>query len=757
MSVKVFDAAAAPLRLRILRLIYTRGALGYSEIMNQLKLNPSRDAGKFAYHLRRLLQARLINTDKKTKKYRLSPLGNMVIGFSQSVEEHALRGEGKLFVRTSRLAMEEFDRNRIVQALNREAGVPVDLAQKVAEETEERLLKLDTLYLTAPLIREFVNAVLVEKGLQEYRHKLTRLGLPVYDVTQLIKKAEKSSIDIEGVSDLMGRNVMVEYVLLNVLPRKVADAHLSGLLHVSDADMWVLKPNEFHHDLRAFLRRGFRPGNAMSMAMALGPPRTFEAALAVASSVVETSSRELIGEQVINHFNLFLAPFVRNMSLEDVREALQRFLFNLSQVTPRVSLGIDFRAPEVLERTRVTRTGGEVDGCYGDYFDENLKILGALLDLIFEDVDHKPVLSPHLVFNIAPRDLKDVEVEPLTLEAHKLAAKRGTPYFVNLLPSWQKGATYSATGNRLSSDWTGDWELDTVRTGDLGSVVINLPRLAYEARGRRSPFFDSLNDCLDMAVDALKIKYSAIEERMSGLLLPILSHEVAEEPYFRMKSAPLSVGFVGLNEAARIMVGEQLHEERRAVDFAIRLVNHMASQAKELSQRTGFRIAVSQSIDNEAAQRLAELDIEKYGWGTVFAQGTREAPYYTDLTVVPLEAEISLKDRLQIESAFHPLLTGGHLTLIELEEPEIDPEALLGMTKEICQSYNIGAYAFTRSYGYCQNCRQIFSGQLQKCPRCKSMEGFVRYSRLSSKYLPLALWPQAKREVINRRMRYILP
>ena len=753
-SVKVFDAISAPLRLQILGLIYTRGALGYSEIMSQLKLNPSRDAGKFAYHLRKLLQAKLINADKKTKKYRLSPLGDMVIGFSQSVEEHALLGGGKLFVRTSRLAMEEFDGNKIVQALNREAGVPIDLAQKIAEETEGRLLKLDTLYLTAPLIREFVNAILVEKGLQEYRHKLTRLGLPVYDVTQLIKKAEKSSFDLEGVSDLMGRNVMVEYVLLNVLPRKVADAHLSGLLHMSDADMWVLKPNQFHHDLRVFMRRGFRPSKAILTAMALAPPKTFEAALALALSVVENSSRELIGEQVINHFNVLLSPFVRNLSPDDVGKALKCFLFNLSQVTSRVSLGIDFRVPEVLESTRVTRAGGEVDERYGDYFDENLKILDALLDLIFEDADHKPVLNPHLVFNISPRDLNDVEVEAFTLGAHKLAAKRGTPFFVNLLPSWQKGVAYSATGNRLSSDWMGDWELDTERTGDLGSVVMNLPRLAYEARGRRSQFFESLNDCVNMAVNALKIKCSAIEDRMSGLLLPFLSHEVAEEPYFRMRSAPLLVGFVGLNEATKIMVGVQPHEERRAVDFAIRLVTQIASQAKELSKRSGFRIAASQSIDSEAAQRLAKLDVEKYGWGTAFTQGTREAPYYTDLTAVPLEAEVSLKDRLQIESAFHPLLTGGHLTPIELGALEVDPELLLDMTREICQSYSIGAYAFTRNYGYCQNCRQIFNGQLQKCPKCKSMKGFVRYSRLSSSYLPLDLWPKAKREAINKRVHY---
>lgn len=735
-SIKVFDAVAAPLRLQILGLIYTRRILGYSNIMKELGLNPSRDAGKFAYHLRKLVQAKLIYTDDKTKKYRLSSLGNMTIGFSKGVEEQSLRGKKKLFVRTSRLAMEKFDKNLIVKALKKEANVPLKLAQKVAEETEERLLKLDTLYLTAPLIREFVNAILIEKGFHEYRHKLTRLGLPVYDITQRIEKAERSGIDVEEINCLMGGDVMEEYVLLNVLPRKVADAHLSGFLHVKDANMWVLKPDEFVHDLREFLWKGLRSNNRMDIRTSFGSPKSFEAALTVVTSVINTTNRELSGEQVFNHFNLFLAPFIKNVPKEDVKKALQHFLFNLSQISSKVSLGIDFRVPEALERTKVQKASNKKGAYYGDYFDENLRIISTLIDLSFEDVDHKPIISPHLIFNITQRDLNDSEIEKLVLEAHKLASKRGTPYFANLFPSWQKDAVYSASGKRLSSDWTTDLELDTIRTGNLGSVIINLPRLAYEAKRRRNLFFKSVDEYLVLAVDALKIKYQEIEKRMKGELLPILTHKVAGDTYFRIQNAPLLVEFVGLNEATTTMVGEQMHKDRGAIDFALRLVNHMVSQVKELSLESGFRIAISQSTDNIATQRLAKLDIEKYGWKGVFVQGTKKSPYYTALTTVPLETEISLKNRMDIENSFDRLLTGGHLTLIELEEQKNDPEALLKLTKEICQSYNIGAYAFTKKYSYCRTCRKIFDGDFKKCPQCKSVKGYIQYSRRLSRYQP---------------------
>jgi ribonucleoside-triphosphate reductase len=755
-SINVFDAVAAPLRLQILRGIYMRGALGYSEIMKQLELNPSRDAGKFAYHLRKLVHAKLINTDEKTRKYRLSFLGNMILGFSNGVEEQALRGGRKLFVRTSRIAMEEFDKKQIVNALQKEADVPLNLAQKIAEETEERLFKLDTLYLTAPLIREFVNAILIEKGFQEYRHKLTRLGLPVYDITQLIETAEKSNMDVEGINSLMGGNVMSEYVLLNVLPRKVADAHLSGFLHVKDAEMWVLKPDTFVHDLREFLWTGFRSNNRMDRTISFGPPKSFQAALMVISSIINTASKELSGEQVINHFNLFLAPFIKNMSEEDVKVALQQFLFNLSQRSSDVSLGIDFSIPEALEKIKVPKTYRKRGVYYGDYFDEHLKIVATLIDLLFEDGYHKPIINPHLIFNITQTDLKDSEIEKILLDAHKLAIKRGTPYFTNLFPSWQKDTTYSASGKRLSLDWTTDWELDTIRTGNLGSIIINLPRLVYEAKGKREPFFKGLNEYLDMVIDGLKVKYQEIEKRIKSALLPILNHNVAGDPYFRIENAPLLVEFVGLYEATTIMMREQLHKDRRALDFAVKLVKHMASRVKDLSQESGFRIIISQSSSNEAAQRLAELDVERYGWNESFVQGTRGSPYYTALTTVPLETEISLKDRLEIESSFHPLLAGGHLTLIELEDQKNNPESLLTLTKEICQSYDIGAYAFTKRYGYCRTCRKIFDEDYKKCPQCKSVKGFFRYSRLLSKYKPIDLWPKTKQINFTKRMRYVL-
>jgi anaerobic ribonucleoside-triphosphate reductase len=728
--------------------------------MNQLELNPGRDAGKFAYHLRMLLKNGLIDTDKVSKKYQLTTLGNTLVGFSQQVDEHILREEGKLLVRTSRLALEEFDRKKIAHALNREAGIPLDLSHKLAEETEERLLRLESPYLTAPLIREFVNALLVEKGLQEYRQKHTRLGLPVYDITHLFENSG-SFVNVESIRGLTGQTVMRDYVFLNVLPPQVADAHLMGQIHVNHADSWIIKPEELQHDLRVFLQQGFRMNNRDSRIISVRPPTTLEAALTIVQAVVHSYRFEVIGEQGLSHFNVFLAPYAKGVFLEELKQKLKQFIFNLSYLSmtgpgvPAVSLGLDFTIPPYLDKVKIIGGNGSNDGYYGDYVEEALNILRVLLEIMFEDDDHRPILIPHLAINLTPDTFHNKDVEQILLRVHELAAKWGTPHFINSMVPWQNQATYLTNGNRLASDWTSDWELDTLRTGSLGTIVINLPRLAREYSRDDRKFWSALNRALQSAVTALRRKYRAIDNRLNHGLLPFSAQPIANEPYLRLPNTPFHISIAGLNEAIQMQTDTQLHEAQTAIDYGAKIVGHLALQVKKLSWKSGFRIHLSQNCNSTAAQRFAELDIKRFGETGVFVNRNNIAPYYTSSVAVPLDVDIPIEERLRIESRFHPLFSGGHLAFIELAEPERSPEALLRMSQRICQ-YNIGAFAFTRSYGYCPNCQRAFGGFSKKCPECKTVKNYVRYTRFTSHYSPIENWPTAMQTTSNTRIRYVI-
>ena len=733
-GLKVLKAASSSLRMQLLITLVDKGPQSYTDLMKVLKLNPSRDAGRFAYHLKYLLNADLIEPDVDNKEYRLTDLGKTMISFTEDIQQQFFQRK-KILVRTSRLAMEEFDRNKIVEALVKEANVPAIQAQKIARETEKRLLEFKTKYLTAPLIREMVNAILVEKGLEEYRHKLTRLGLPVFDVNQLIESTGTKSQSVEAIHKAAADAVMEEYTLLNVLPRDVADAHLSGGLHLKNLGTWVLKPDQFMHDLRFFLQHGLSRGGMKLQEPSYLPPKSIEAALLTAANVLKIAATETSGEQTLDFFNIFLAPFTQGLSEERIREGLRLFISNLNQPLSNgssvgASLGIELGVPDFLKEKEAIGPEGKTVGCYGDFVEESRRLASLLLEVMFQDDMHKPVFNPRLIIKIRPEALKDPECASLLFESHKLAAETGLPYFANLCSPEQKGATYTSTGFRLAADWKEDWELDTLQTGSIDTVIINLPRVMYEAGGKESGFFHLLDDQLEMALRALEIKCRTIKQREREHLLPFLMQKSDGDQYFRIKNAVRLVSFVGLNETIQAFFDKPLKLEGETLDFAKKVVSYLSDDIEKYSKKPETRAALAMVPAADAAKRLAELDAEKYGWAMVRAQGTREKPFYTDLGALPLGADVSWKDRLRVEEKFHKLTPGGHLAVVPLVDEPQNTDELLSVTRDVAGKYGVGFYAFNRNLAYCASCQRIFYGKLVRCPSCGSVNMLQSFTRM---------------------------
>jgi len=700
--------------------------------MNRLKLSPSRDAGRFAYHLKMLLAMDLIEPDATSKKYRLTDMGKTLVEFADELDNSAFRK--KLLVRTSRLSIENFDRNKIAESLVREADVPIDLAQKVAREAEKRLLKLGTKYLTAPLIREFVNAILIERGLEEYRHKLTRLGFPVYDVTQLMKEMSGKSVGVEEIRSAAGNRVIEEYTLLNVLPRDVADAHISGSLHLNNLGNWVLKTSAFMHDLRFFFQRGLTFRNTGSYMVSIHPPRSFKSALAMVANVLRLASAELSCEQGVDFFNFFLAPYIRGLSKDEVKEELLLFLASLNLTVPTgVSLGLETVLPDFLSQNRAFGPDGEDVGQYPDYVEESRLLAALTLECLQERRDSKPIFNPSVVIKIRPRSLKDEEAEDLLGKAHALAVN-GLPYFANLTSRRQTQASYAATGLRFADDWKEDWELDTIRAGCVDHVALNLPRAAYEAGKDRNKFFENLYDISEKGLRGLEIRYHTIRRRAQEGLLPFLLQKGEQDPYLRLENSSCLLSFVGLNETALSMTGKSINESEEALSFGEEVVSYLSKQVKGYSKKRKIRYALALTPEPEAARRLAELDIERYGLGEVHVQGGREEPYYTNMTVLPFRAEMSLEDYLPIESTFHALTPGSHLVKIPLGESEEQAEHLFSTTKKIVKDRKIGLFTYDRDLTYCSNCTETFHGKQLKCPACGSVNAVTRFCRQPARY-----------------------
>ncbi len=740
LGARVLKAVASPLRLQVLSMLLDKGPLSYTEIMNILHLNPSRDAGRFAYHLKSLIKADLIETDAQTKKYRLTDLGKMLVDVSEAIEERTFKRR-RMMVRASRLAMEEFDRNKIAHALVKEAKVPQDLAQKIARETEARLLEVKTKYLTAPLIREFVNAILIEKGLEEYRHKLTRLGLPVYDVTQLIKSAGASSASVNAVHKSAGDSVIEEYTLLNVLPRDIADAHLSGSLHLNNLGTWILKTSEFAHDLRHFFRYGLQFDRPQQAIASQPPPKSLEAALATIMNLLKTTANEVCGEQLLDCFNIFLAPFIRGVEKDRVKENLSIFTASLNQTfagfdsSLPLSLGLELVVPDFLKDEKAFGPEGKRAGSYGDYAEETRLLASLLLETILQESSQKPVFQPSLVVKLRAEALQSKGCEDLLILSHRLAAERGLPYFANLASQKeQMRVSYMATGSRFADDWKGDWELDTLRVGSIDSVLVNLPRLAYECDGKMPKLYELLGEQLEMALRAMEIKYQTIKMRSREGLIPFLTHKIDGEPYARLENFTRLVGFEGLNEAVESLSGEPLYKEEKSTEMAEQIIKCIHDTVTESVRKPERRPLTAMISSAAAASRLARLDVERYGWGKVHVSGSKEHPFYTDLVAVPNQAKTTLERRLGIEERIQQFALGGHLTPIQVDDEQPDPAKLLVLSRQLASERKIGFYTFNRVLTYCNRCKKIVSGQPAKCPTCGSTEAVTSYRRGSAKY-----------------------
>ncbi len=723
-GVKVLKAVSSPLRLTILNLLFDKGALSYTELMTALKMNPSRDAGRFAYHLKFLLKTDLLEADADAKKYYLTELGKMVLDVADRVEKKTHKPHGML-VRTSHYTLEEFDANKIANSLIKEAKMPAELAQKTAKETEKLLLKSKTKYLTAQLIREVVNAILIEKGLEEYRHKLTRLGMPVHEVTALIENKDATN-DSDATLAEAGKTVLREYTLLNVYPRDIADAQLSGAIHVNRLGTWLLKPNEVMHDLRFFFQNGIKTDNPFQLS--IPPPQNFEAALAATFNVLLHASREVTETQTCPYFNVFLAPFARSVEAAKIKETLRLFILNVNQHVG-AAFSVELAIPKFIADKAAIGSQGKACSSYGDFAEESRLLAALIIEVFAEESMLKPLLNPKLIVKIADESLTDENAKAVLLKAYSLAAEKGIPYFASMLPKG-KTATFSASGCKFDTDLSGDWETDTLRTGCTGCVTVNLPRITYESEKDKNKFFETLRDRCEMAARALVIKQRALRQHGRNAF-PFMAQSTNGDTYFRLENCSSIINLAGFNECVESFCGKPATSEEGA-KFAEELIQNLLAFKHKVGRKYGKRLFTTLLRSAEASERLAQLDVEKYGVAKVKFSGTREKPFYATTRRMPLQAGNVSPEALAAEQKVKGLNAGGSLGIIELEDKPYTPEELLNVTKQLVEKQTAEFFTYNRKITYCSNCKKSWFGTLHKCPSCGAMSTLVKFDRFSS-------------------------
>jgi ribonucleoside-triphosphate reductase (formate) len=724
--------------LHVLKLLVSKGPLPYTEIMYEAKLDPVRDAGKFVYHLKTLRKAGLVTTEKGTKKYSITELGSILVKFSRDLEEYIAVKRGRMFVRTSRMTIDEFDRSRIARSLVSEAGMPQTLADEVAAEAEDRLLKFGIVYLSAPLIRELVNIILIERKLEEYRHKLTRLGLPVNDVTLLLREAGEKQLDANWVQKSAGEKVTEEYVLLNSLPRATVDAHLAGQIHLEDATSWILKPSILFHEANLFFRRG---------TPATSPPSSLEDALESVLKILRSAERQVSSEQVFDHFNVTLAPFIRGLPRQRVQESIRRFMHSLnwdgfSNTMPgQVTVGIDHQVPGHLQKQEAVGPNGKSDGVYADFSREAEELFASILDASLEIGRQRPILNPSIV--VRTSDGKIGSPDELLSLAFESSAKFSVPNFL-VQPS-EENYSISSEGPILAEDKDGTKGAGAI----IGTVQLNVPRAAYEASGKDERLLQAVQSGTIAAVKALQLRQQAINERVSEGILPLLAWHANGGAYYDSTRAQGEIGLLGLAEAVKYHTKNELWE-KSSVAFASKVVEAARRAVAEADARE-IRVRVGIHSSPQASARLATIDAEKFGFSTVVYQGTKKYPYYNDVPAIPLTQKVPITTRASIEGELQRIFDGGSL-LPMLVDGKADQSGLQKISRQLAEA---GAlyFTFTSFYSRCRRCYKTTVGVQARCDNC-GFEQLTILAKLGGRMLPLDMLPEARKRDLNRIIPY---
>ncbi|MFA5296475.1 MAG: anaerobic ribonucleoside-triphosphate reductase, partial [Methanoregulaceae archaeon] len=251
-------------------------------------------------------------------------------------------------VRTTDGHIVDWDRNRIVDQILGETklvqtfygyeSASEETAQEIARLVEQRICALGLRALSGPLIREIVNITLLEKGMVQYRNVCTRVGTPVYDA-HLIDVGRgfeaKDNANLQENAETSHKKkadkISKEQYLLQ-LPPHLADHHLSGDIHIHDLEYFGTRPFCQDWDLRYFLYYGLMPDGNGTKASVAGPAKRPEVAVLHAVKALGSAQTNFAGGQGYYNFLTFLAPFFERMPYEEIRQHMQMFVYEMTQM-----------------------------------------------------------------------------------------------------------------------------------------------------------------------------------------------------------------------------------------------------------------------------------------------------------------------------------------------------------------------------------------------------------------------------------------
>jgi ribonucleoside-triphosphate reductase len=433
--------------------------------------------------------------------------------------------------------------------------------------------------------------------------------------------------------------------------------------------------------------------------------------------------------QTVDYFNIFLAPFVKGTQPSEVKEALQLFTAGLAQHM-HVSLGLELTVPDFLAEKQAVGPDGKHVGTYADFTEQVQLLASLLLEVLAEEGVRKPLTNPELILKIRAEIILNEGAKALLLKAHSLACEGGFLHFANAVKKERRRSVFSSSGLVLNADLDDDWEIDTLRTGCLGVVTINVPRIVYESGRDQTKFLDILKERVEMADRALEIKHRTLTH-YSKNLLPFLMQGGNGDHYFRLESSSRIISLAGLKQSAELFCEKGVDNEKTFA-FLEQIAKEVSVYVQKMGRRRGKRLSAAMLPSREASERLAQMDVERFGVAKVKFSGVREKPFYSIVNHLPLTAGSVAEESFRFVDRLAGADVSGSLNVVDLGESKHEPEELMAITKKLTEGHNIDLFAYDRKLTYCISCRKSWFGLLHKCPSCGAVGTLAFFDRFSA-------------------------
>ena len=594
-----------------------------------------------------------------------------------------------------------------------------------------------------------------------------------------------------------------------LLADEVRDAVTHNYIHIHDKDYYPTKSLTcVQHPLNHILEHGFVAGHGSSR-----PAKRIETAAVLACISLETCQNEMHGGQAIPAFDFYLAPYVRSSYIEEVKNlekltgrdlsslydiAFDDFLLKeldglegdarLCQHAMNKTVNRVHQAMEAFIHNMNTihsRGGNQVVFSsinYGtDTSAEGRCIMRELLKSTYEGVGNgETAIFPIQIWkkkrgvNYLPED-RNYDLYQL---ACKVTARRFFPNFLNL----------DATFNQ-NSNWKADdpkrylWEIATmgcrtrvfenrfgaktsVARGNLSFTTINIVKLAIECmqignkEERINAFFAKLDRMLEITAKQLDNRFqfqkTAFAKQFPLLMTKLWIDCDKLQPSDTIESVinqgTLGIGFIGLAECLKALVGKHHGESDEAQALGLKIVTYMRDRVNEFSERYQHNYSVLATPAEGLSGRFTKFDRKRYG----AIEGITDRDYYTNSNHVPVYYKCSALHKAEIEAPYHDLTRGGHIFYVEIDGDATHNPEVISNVVDMMDKLNIGYGSVNHNRNRCMDCGyENADAKLDVCPKCGSQH-IDKLQRITGYLVGTTdRWNQGKLAELNDRVTHV--